>query len=664
MNYLDKNLFDKVLIFYTNQIDFSYYMSPFMIIPFEYRLAFRNASLNDGGDLLSSTFPESLLLFKEPIGEQYFERAFSNKNNLYPVALKMVYSEAESKNIEVYLIKKDGSLSGKKKLIDLFNGDYMAAIFPGVIPLTKVCQYIFRSESDKAHFLSFISPFQNVYFDESMTIVDEAMFKGSNDIEYDMLKEIKIVPGSLQSKEDIGILNRVRALLFRLLNDFETETNNGILLWHLNKNIFDVILPETITKYKAKKRSQRSKNSIDVIKSILELLETAKYRIESELVGDIEIPYLFGIMKRINIKEYVLHLMSKSRNNKLREIVNYDSEEELFDSFCFLKISEFLINNDVRENKSKKELIDLIAEYIMEKLQEYIEEDDDVDFQKIDYLKAEYADKLSKIRDAINYKVKYVDVISELPVHMKSLRALTELLWEKGAKPVEKDNNKEKKNKERYDANYIVLRALADGFTNSLDKEERKKLDIILFVDVLLSIILEKCWPYYEEEKKNIKTEVDNDAIYLNIGKSRIPCVRIVPIKNLVSRKIMETIKDKNKKQEITIKIIDLVKKAGLLFYSGEYGLYFKLLAKRIIIDNKDDNKYQILFPRNEIISEEGKIRFRLEEPEVDTSEQSMELFYDELKNKESNLIGNLISDAFASNKEATKSFIKSIINI
>jgi len=664
MNYLGKNLFDKALIFYTNQIDLSYYMSPFMIIPFEYRLVFKNDSLNNEGELLSSTFPESLLLFKEPIGEQYFERAFSNKNNLYPVALKMVYSEAESKNIEVYLIKKDGSLSGKKKLIDLFNGDYMAAIFPGVIPLTKVCQYIFRSESDKAHFLSFISPFQNVYFDESMTIVDEAMFKGSNDIEYDMLKEIKIVPGSLQSKEDIGILNRVRALLFRLLNDFETETNNGILLWHLNKNIFDVILPETITKYKAKKRSQRSKNSIDVIKSILELLETAKYRIESELVGDIEIPYLFGIMKRINIKEYVLHLMSKSRNNKLREIVNYDSEEELFDSFCFLKISEFLINNDVRENKSKKELIDLIAEYIMEKLQEYIEEDDDVDFQKIDYLKAEYADKLSKIRDAINYKVKYVDVISELPVHMKSLRALTELLWEKGAKPVEKDNNKEKKNKERYDANYIVLRALADGFTNSLDKEERKKLDIILFVDVLLSIILEKCWPYYEEEKKNIKTEVDNDAIYLNIGKSRIPCVRIVPIKNLVSRKIMETIKDKNKKQEITIKIIDLVKKAGLLFYSGEYGLYFKLLAKRIIIDNKDDNKYQILFPRNEIISEEGKIRFRLEEPEVDTSEQSMEIFFDEIQYKESNLLANLISDAFACNKEVTKSFIKNIISV
>jgi hypothetical protein len=654
----ENRLFDESILIYTNQFELARYLSSYLILPVEYRLDNAEGIVQEKS--ISSLLPGALILFKTPLKESMFS-LFKDDQDIYPVMLKIEFTDKEAKKIPVKLVQKNMNIIENKSLYDFLKGSYYAAIFEGFLPFSKVSKIIFRSNEEIKHFLAFISAFKNVYVNENLLQESLNYFHGDGEVELDKLAGTT-TKSIFHTKEHLLLVNRIRSLIFLLFNEGKITSNNDLLVWHLDREKLRLIFDD--------EEAKRKKSTFDKIlqKEITKVMDDDKFKIERHLIDDAYIPENFTF-KELSIINYLKYLISPKKDevNIFQSIAaNISDIKYLIDTYIFMVISKYLLNNSVKDQKDKKDLV----KYLKEDLENYIldvlnpEKAISDKWNIFDNIRELYFKYLDEINSAISNRKKYSEIRENMPNQMNSIKGLIDYLKEREAV----DNNESV----AYEI-YNIYKAISNGFNNMFDKEKRKYLDKIILTDILISKYVPEIWPFYDYEddkyKANVET-VDGFGLNIRIGEVNIPVVRINKVTNLISNKIKNEYDQKKIMVELEKLFCELIKKTGLYFDFIEFQDYFLISTEQAqlkweenaeLIVNQRIAKYNRLI---EVKSNGQKIKIDLKNIQLSMNQEKLDLLVKNLKNGETNILDKLFSLSFDRNKELAKDIILRLLNL
>jgi len=647
-------LFDKLIIYVDNMHLYSI-LSAHLILPMEYD--FRKEPLSNR--CVSFLLPDSILVFKEPLKKEVFDNNYNPEKMIFPIALELDLNISEISKLDVSLINlsaegiKRGARNGR--LADLLRENYDAAIFSGVIPFSKVATIVFRNEDERKHFLNISSSYSNVFVPIEKTKVDENFFNGTLALSITDIESIHYDRHIFHDRKDVKRLDKIRSFLFFMLVPRRVISRSDFVEWNMDKAVLEMLCDS----FSGKKKSKALQHRDDPVKLLNLKFEGDKYSLENSLRSrTLAYPAEPGPLGTLNLKDILSFLLTGEQEDDrvLAHILSCTNEKNFFNNFVFIKLAEYLIklNGDLMRDKEKEEIIDMMLKNIKEDIQSYIKDEEGVNYVEIDRLKNIYISIFQSLKEAVKNRKKYKDILNEIPQDsdFNVVRSFTIFLNEKDLIPAELDSRL-KSIAEAVDQEDILLKkyvlifsSLERGFHYLLGKEQKKLDTQIKIVDICLSRVDDKKWPFYLELKKEKPCYAWDDGKGMLLVKSdlyTLPVARIISAFELLQIQISEILKQRDGLQKIKDTVNSLIK--NILFIRESYlGDVEFLIKAPIEINGKSriihDGQYTKVDPLN------GQLSFSFSSrPEVNLKSQVMERVKTEMEAGNPQYVYNIIRD-------------------
>jgi len=647
-------LFDKLLIYVDNMHLYSI-LSAHLILPMEYD--FRKEPLSNR--CISFLLPDSYLIFKEPLKKELFDKNYNPEKMIFPIALELDLNVSEVSKLDVSLINlsaegiKRGARNGR--LAELLKENYDAAVFSGVIPFSKVATIVFRNEDERKHFLNISSSYSNVFVPIEKTKIDESYFNGTLGLSITDIESIHYDSHIFHDRKEVKKLDKIRSFLFFMLFPSRVISRSDFVEWSMDKAVFEMLCDS----FPVKKKSKALQHQDDPVKLLNLKFEGDKYSLENSLRSrTLVYPADPGPLGTLSLKEILSFLLTceQEEDPVLAHILAGTNEKNFFNNFVFIKLAEYLIklNGDLMRDKEKEEIIDMMLKNIKEDIQSYIKDEERVNYVEIDRLKNLYISIFQSLKEAVKNRKKYKDILSEIPqdTDFNVVRSFTIFLNEKDLIPAELDSRL-KSLSEAGDPGDVLLKkyvlifsSLERGFHYLLGKEQKKLDTQIKMVDICLTKVDDKKWPFYLELKKEKPCYGWDDGKGMLLVKSdlyTLPVARIISAFELLQIQISEILKHKDGLQKVKDAVNSLIK--NILFlrecYLGDVELLIKapieINGKSRIIHDGQSAKVD---PLN------GQLSFSFSSlPEVKLKSQVMERVKMEIEAGNPQYVYNLIRD-------------------
>lgn len=645
-------LFDKLLIYVDNMHLYSI-LSAHLILPMEYD--FRKEPLSNRG--ISFLLPDSFLIFKEPLKKELFDKNYNQGKTIFPIALELDLNISEVSKLDVSLINlsaegiKTGARNGR--LADLLKENYDAAVFSGVIPFSKVATIVFRNEDERKHFLN-ISSSYDVFVPIEKTKTDESFFNGTLGLSITDIESIHYDRHIFHDRKDVKRLDKIRSFLFFMLVPRRVISRSDFVEWNMDKAVLEMLCDS----FPVKKKSKALQHQDDPAKLLNLKFEGDKYSLENSLRSrTLVYPSDPGPLGTLSLKEILSFLLTCEQEDDpvLAHILVCTNEKNFFNNFVFIKLAEYLIKlDDELRDKEKEEIVDKMLKNIKEDIQSYIKDEERVNYVEIDRLKNLYISIFQSLKEAVKNRKKYKDVLNEIPqdTDFNVVRSFTIFLHEKDSIPDEL-GSRLKSIAEAGDPGDVLLKkyvlifsSLERGFHYLLGKEQKKLDTQIKMVDICLTKVDDKKWPFYLELKKEKPGYVWDDGKGMLLVKSdlyTLPVARIISAFELLQIQISEILKQKDGLQKVKDTINSLIK--NILFLKGSYlGDVEFVIKAPIEINGKSriihDHQSAKVDPLN------GQLSFSFSSlPEVSLKSQVMERVKTEIEAGNPQYVYNLVRD-------------------
>ncbi|HOP59781.1 MAG TPA: hypothetical protein PKZ60_00010 [Candidatus Saccharicenans sp.] len=603
--------------------------------------------------------PDSYLIFKEPLKKELFDKNYNPEKMIFPIALELDLNVSEVSKLDVSLINlsaegiKGGARNGR--LAELLKENYDAAVFSGVIPFSKVATIVFRNEDERKHFLNISSSYSNVFVPIEKTKIDESYFNGTLGLSITDIESIHYDRHIFHDRKEVKKLDKIRSFLFFMLFPSRVISRSDFVEWSMDKAVFEMLCDS----FPVKKKSKALQHQDDPVKLLNLKFEGDKYSLENSLRSrTLVYPADPGPLGTLSLKEILSFLLTceQEEDPVLAHILAGTNEKNFFNNFVFIKLAEYLIklNGDLMRDKEKEEIIDMMLKNIKEDIQSYIKDEERVNYVEIDRLKNLYISIFQSLKEAVKNRKKYKDILSEIPqdTDFNVVRSFTIFLNEKDLIPAELDSRL-KSLSEAGDPGDVLLKkyvlifsSLERGFHYLLGKEQKKLDTQIKMVDICLTKVDDKKWPFYLELKKEKPCYGWDDGKGMLLVKSdlyTLPVARIISAFELLQIQISEILKHKDGLQKVKDAVNSLIK--NILFlrecYLGDVELLIKapieINGKSRIIHDGQSAKVD---PLN------GQLSFSFSSlPEVKLKSQVMERVKMEIEAGNPQYVYNLIRD-------------------
>jgi len=608
---------------------------------------------------ISFLLPDSYLIFKEPLKKELFDKNYNPEKMIFPIALELDLNVSEVSKLDVSLINlsaegiKGGARNGR--LAELLKENYDAAVFSGVIPFSKVATIVFRNEDERKHFLNISSSYSNVFVPIEKTKIDESYFNGTLGLSITDIESIHYDRHIFHDRKEVKKLDKIRSFLFFMLFPSRVISRSDFVEWSMDKAVFEMLCDS----FPVKKKSKALQHQDDPVKLLNLKFEGDKYSLENSLRSrTLVYPADPGPLGTLSLKEILSFLLTceQEEDPVLAHILAGTNEKNFFNNFVFIKLAEYLIklNGDLMRDKEKEEIIDMMLKNIKEDIQSYIKDEERVNYVEIDRLKNLYISIFQSLKEAVKNRKKYKDILSEIPqdTDFNVVRSFTIFLNEKDLIPAELDSRL-KSLSEAGDPGDVLLKkyvlifsSLERGFHYLLGKEQKKLDTQIKMVDICLTKVDDKKWPFYLELKKEKPCYGWDDGKGMLLVKSdlyTLPVARIISAFELLQIQISEILKHKDGLQKVKDAVNSLIK--NILFlrecYMGDVELLIKapieINGKSRIIHDGQSAKVD---PLN------GQLSFSFSSlPEVKLKSQVMERVKMEIEAGNPQYVYNLIRD-------------------
>jgi len=608
---------------------------------------------------ISFLLPDSYLIFKEPLKKELFDKNYNPEKMIFPIALELDLNVSEVSKLDVSLINlsaegiKGGARNGR--LAELLKENYDAAVFSGVIPFSKVATIVFRNEDERKHFLNISSSYSNVFVPIEKTKIDESYFNGTLGLSITDIESIHYDRHIFHDRKEVKKLDKIRSFLFFMLFPSRVISRSDFVEWSMDKAVFEMLCDS----FPVKKKSKALQHQDDPVKLLNLKFEGDKYSLENSLRSrTLVYPADPGPLGTLSLKEILSFLLTceQEEDPVLAHILAGTNEKNFFNNFVFIKLAEYLIklNGDLMRDKEKEEIIDMMLKNIKEDIQSYIKDEERVNYVEIDRLKNLYISIFQSLKEAVKNRKKYKDILSEIPqdTDFNVVRSFTIFLNEKDLIPAELDSRL-KSLSEAGDPGDVLLKkyvlifsSLERGFHYLLGKEQKKLDTQIKMVDICLTKVDDKKWPFYLELKKEKPCYGWDDGKGMLLVKSdlyTLPVARIISAFELLQIQISEILKHKDGLQKVKDAVNSLIK--NILFlrecYLGDVELLIKapieINGKSRIIHDGQSAKVD---PLN------GQLSFSFSSlPEVKLKSQVMERVKMEIEAGNPQYVYNLIRD-------------------
>jgi len=608
---------------------------------------------------ISFLLPDSYLIFKEPLKKELFDKNYNPEKMIFPIALELDLNVSEVSKLDVSLINlsaegiKGGARNGR--LAELLKENYDAAVFSGVIPFSKVATIVFRNEDERKHFLNISSSYSNVFVPIEKTKIDESYFNGTLGLSITDIESIHYDRHIFHDRKEVKKLDKIRSFLFFMLFPSRVISRSDFVEWSMDKAVFEMLCDS----FPVKKKSKALQHQDDPVKLLNLKFEGDKYSLENSLRSrTLVYPADPGPLGTLSLKEILSFLLTceQEEDPVLAHILAGTNEKNFFNNFVFIKLAEYLIklNGDLMRDKEKEEIIDMMLKNIKEDIQSYIKDEERVNYVEIDRLKNLYISIFQSLKEAVKNRKKYKDILSEIPqdTDFNVVRSFTIFLNEKDLIPAELDSRL-KSLSEAGDPGDVLLKkyvlifsSLERGFHYLLGKEQKKLDTQIKMVDICLTKVDDKKWPFYLELKKEKPCYGWDDGKGMLLVKSdlyTLPVARIISAFELLQIQISEILKQKDGLQKVKDAVNSLIK--NILFlrecYLGDVELLIKapieINGKSRIIHDGQSAKVD---PLN------GQLSFSFSSlPEVKLKSQVMERVKMEIEAGNPQYVYNLIRD-------------------
>jgi len=608
---------------------------------------------------ISFLLPDSYLIFKEPLKKELFDKNYNPEKMIFPIALELDLNVSEVSKLDVSLINlsaegiKRGARNGR--LAELLKENYDAAVFSGVIPFSKVATIVFRNEDERKHFLNISSSYSNVFVPIEKTKIDESYFNGTLGLSITDIESIHYDRHIFHDRKEVKKLDKIRSFLFFMLFPSRVISRSDFVEWSMDKAVFEMLCDS----FPVKKKSKALQHQDDPVKLLNLKFEGDKYSLENSLRSrTLVYPADPGPLGTLSLKEILSFLLTceQEEDPVLAHILAGTNEKNFFNNFVFIKLAEYLIklNGDLMRDKEKEEIIDMMLKNIKEDIQSYIKDEERVNYVEIDRLKNLYISIFQSLKEAVKNRKKYKDILSEIPqdTDFNVVRSFTIFLNEKDLIPAELDSRL-KSLSEAGDPGDVLLKkyvlifsSLERGFHYLLGKEQKKLDTQIKMVDICLTKVDDKKWPFYLELKKEKPCYGWDDGKGMLLVKSdlyTLPVARIISAFELLQIQISEILKHKDGLQKVKDAVNSLIK--NILFlrecYLGDVELLIKapieINGKSRIIHDGQSAKVD---PLN------GQLSFSFSSlPEVKLKSQVMERVKMEIEAGNPQYVYNLIRD-------------------
>jgi len=645
-------LFDKLLIYVDNMHLYSI-LSAHLILPMEYD--FRKEPLSNRG--ISFLLPDSFLIFKEPLKKELFDKNYNQGKTIFPIALELDLNISEVSKLDVSLINlsaegiKTGARNGR--LADLLKENYDAAVFSGVIPFSKVATIVFRNEDERKHFLN-ISSSYDVFVPIEKTKTDESFFNGTLGLSITDIESIHYDRHIFHDRKDVKRLDKIRSFLFFMLVPRRVISRSDFVEWNMDKAVLEMLCDS----FAVKKKSKALQHQDDPAKLLNLKFEGDKYSLENSLRSrTLVYPSDPGPLGTLSLKEILSFLLTCEQEDDpvLAHILVCTNEKNFFNNFVFIKLADYLIKlDDELRDKEKEEIVDKMLKNIKEDIQSYIKDEERVNYVEIDRLKNLYISIFQSLKEAVKNRKTYKDVLNEIPqdTDFNVVRSFTIFLHEKES-ILKELGSRLKSIAEAGDPGDVLLKkyvlifsSLERGFHYLLGKEQKKLDTQIKMVDICLTKVDDKKWPFYLELKKEKPGYVWDDGKGMLLVKSdlyTLPVARIISAFELLQIQISEILKQKDGLQKVKDTINSLIK--NILFLKGSYlGDVEFVIKAPIEINGKSriihDHQSAKVDPLN------GQLSFSFSLlPEVSLKSQVMERVKTEIEAGNPQYVYNLVRD-------------------